>query len=202
MALQINNWNKNRKDKITEKHTLNELAENLELNIVQFENKLERITKSNYSSEIVDSIIKSSKDDNTKYEHWHESLLNHSNLFLSQAGYESLKNEGFAIIRNEKLRTGIVNLYENTYLQLTRQKEWGTEIRSDFDKFILEHLIFIGDRQWKPRDFDFLISNFYFQGLFNIAKRKRNFYQTFYLVYVEETRKVLVLIHGELEKFK
>jgi type II secretory pathway pseudopilin PulG len=126
LALQVNNWNEFQKDREIEKKALINLAENMELNINEIERKIARIQKDNKSGQIVLAAIQNNEQTiDTLGQHFHWALVNHSNLALSKAGYESLKNIGFEILRNEILKKEIVNLYENTYLQLSKSQKWG-----------------------------------------------------------------------------
>jgi hypothetical protein len=199
IALQINNWNEWRKDREIEAKTLLNLVENLELNIQQIEYELGRINEHNLSGTIIISGL-----DNrnlvvdTFSDHIHSALLNHSNLVLSEAGYESLKNVGFEIITNDELKKEIVLLHENTYLHLYRNQVWGAEVKPDLDKYLIDKFTRYQGREWIPRDFESLINDHYFHGLLNIASQQRGFYQRRYNETLVEIVRVLQLIKEEL----
>jgi hypothetical protein len=209
LALQVSNWNDESKDRKTEVRVLENLVKSLDLNISQFNDKLNRIRSDNRSGDIIFSVV-SNKTNNsdTLRNHWHRALLNHGNLTLSNAGYESLRNVGFDIIRNESLKEEIINLYENAYLNLGRRQIWGNTIRPDWDSFIMEH--FTSERSWPqdtlgqtgliPRDFNFVVNNNYFHGLIEAAIGQRLFYERHYRVCLEETQRVLQLIKDELNE--
>ena len=201
LALQVNNWNDYRKDRKIEIRVLENLAKSLDLNIKQFDHKLARIHSCNRSGDLIFSVLHNKNNNHdTLSSHWHGALLNHGNLMLSNAGYESLRNLGFDIIGNESLQEEIINLYENTYLNLGRRQVWGNTVRPDWDKFIMEHFTSIPLKYGGliPRDFDFIVNNNYFYGLIDIASAQRSFYMDHYKESLEETQRVHQLIQDEL----
>ena len=199
LALQVNNWNEFQKDRKIEKEALVGLVENLKLNINQTEHKIARIQDANKSGQIIFAAIKNSNHTvDTLGKHFHEALLNHANLLLTIGAYEALKNIGFEIIRNEILKKEIVNLHENTYLQLGRNQKWGEEVRPDFDNYVIDHFIIYEGTSWIPRNFNEMSKDHYFFGLVNIADRQRGFYEKIYKETLFETKRVYELIKDEL----
>ena len=199
LALQINNWNESNKDRDTEQKVLIGLYKNLELNSNQFNGRLRAIEDRNRSSEIIFSVITSSnKDVDTIGRHWQKAIQNIGNLTLSMAGYESLKDVGFQLIIKDSLRNAIIDLYENTYLNLYRSLQWSEEVRPDFDMFMVEHFTREGSGALTPRDFSFIKSNNYFYGLLDVARDQRSFNKSNYENALTETRKIVQLIKEEL----
>jgi hypothetical protein len=204
LALQVSNWNDDRKDRKMEVRVLENMVKSLDLNINQFVIKLDRIQICDQSGEIILSTIQNkNKQSDTLFAHWHAALLNHGNLMLSNSGYESLRNVGFDIIKDEILKEEIINLYENTYLNLGRRQIWGNTVRPDWDKFILEHFVRdpveVEKSGLVPRDYDFIVNSDYFYGLIDVAQGQRGFYKGNYEISLEETERVLELINSELE---
>ena len=201
LALQVNNWNEFQKDRKIEKQALENLVENMNLNINHTEHKIARIQDGNKSCQIILAAIKTSNHTvDTLGIHFHEALINHSNLLLTSGAYEALKNIGFEIIRNEILKKEIINLHENTYLQLGRNQKWGEEVRPDFDNYFIHHFTGNGDRAWIPRNYDEVLKDPYFLGLIDVANRQRNFIKKRYLETLVETKRVSELIKDELAK--
>ena len=60
IALQINNWNEWRKDRILEKETLREIAENIEFNIEVFEDYTSGNIYSDYATDYVLAVLNGS----------------------------------------------------------------------------------------------------------------------------------------------
>lgn len=120
IALKINNWNEYQKERALELTVLKELAENLEANIPRFESMIERCNTDNHSADVILKVI----DQKLPY---HDSLNRHfyfalnpvdEGSFLSYVGFESMKNVGFEIIRDDQLKQKIIYLFEGDYRDL------------------------------------------------------------------------------------
>ena len=132
LALQINNWNEFRKDRKTETRILIELKENLDLNVSEFTEEIERKEKSDFSSNVILAAIENDLP-------YHDSLSKHFGWALSfedpgplsVAGYQSFKNTGTNILQNQDLKKELIYLFEDTYAlsntRLTRLMELNVE---------------------------------------------------------------------------
>ena len=203
IALQINNWNEYRKDRLIEKNVLEGLAKNLEMNIKRFEKRLSNIQRYNKSGEIILSVIENKiEETDTLSHHWNRALLNGSGKIITLAGYEGLKNVGFEIISNEVVKDAIINLYEDTYLlQLNIRQVWGTEIKPDLDKYINEHFSWNTiTRARVPHDYNFIINDNYFNELVKTAALQRVFITNALNESLKESQSVLQLIKDELKE--
>jgi len=200
-AYALNNWNEWRKDRAREISTLENLAENLELNINRIDIRLELLQRDHRSGQIIFAILKSKNDkiDSIGF-HFHQALMNNVRLVLTQAGYEALKNIGFDIIRNKSLKKEIINLFENTYTDLSVGQEWGEAVEPDNDKYIIEHFFMYEGASWIPKNFNEVADNDYFYGLINVADRQRVYYGRLYKETRQETQKALQLIKVELNE--
>ena len=200
IALQINNWNESRKDRLTEHKVLVDLTKNLEMNIERLENKLNIMERHNQSGETILAAIRNETREHDKLrEHWHRSLLNDANFDLTHAGYEALKNVGFSIIENDQLKEEVMNLYEDTYSRLYSSQTWGTEFRPDLDKQIIEYFSWEAKTLERiPHDYQSLLSNHYFIALVEIALLQRQRISRSINESLQETRIVLQHITGEL----
>ncbi len=199
IALQINKWNETRKDRVQETKTLENLAENMELNIDRINKRLTMISEDNRSGRV---ILDALKNKNSNVDsiglHFHHALLNHARLVFSKAGYEALKNTGFDIIRNESLRKEIINLYENTYIDLSVEQVWGQTVEPDNDMYVVENFFMYEGGSWLPKNFEKVSQSDYFYGLVNVADRQRFYYGGLYNETLLETLRVLQLIKDEL----
>ena len=119
IALQINNWNEGRKERIIERKTLHELRVNLNFNVRSIDGFAEE------QKGLVEDLEKMIRylDAGLPY---HDSLMQlRTGLFwleqlaLSKSTYETLKNRGIEIISDDSLRLQIVDLHENDYQNFT-----------------------------------------------------------------------------------
>jgi hypothetical protein len=115
IALQINNWNENKKTHKSERiylsQMLNSLKSDLGRTIYIYENR----------ALIKDRAIKTLINDLNKVNLPHDSILRPSfrqmtmtlSFAYDKGAYESLKSHGLGIIQNDSLRQKIVRVYEN-----------------------------------------------------------------------------------------
>lgn len=115
IALQINNWNENRKSRLIEQKLLSELKENLETNVQRFERDLRLELRSIASIRTVVAHL----DNKLPY---HDSLIHYfgtahfaPDIVLSTSGFEAIKSKGFEIIEKDALRKAIMELFDVTY---------------------------------------------------------------------------------------
>jgi len=115
IALQVNNWNNERKLRQTETDLLYSIRDNLlaskynlEANIAYNENTIanfERIINHIDSGLQYDSALDSSY---SFLSYWSEPSFTYSS-------YETLKSMGLDIIRNDSIRLGIIEIYEEIF---------------------------------------------------------------------------------------
>jgi len=124
IALYINNWNEDRKERKSEHLVLAEIKENLTYDLTDFESNLAHLKNKVLSSR---TLLKAFKNDVP----YHDSLgyffsyLNVYPHFSSKMnGYKLLQSKGLGILTNNELRNKITTLYEDRYQYLlTFEKE-------------------------------------------------------------------------------
>jgi hypothetical protein len=162
IALQINNWNEERKAKSVEFVVLTELKKNIQADIIKMDSSLVNINQRIRSTKI---ILKSFSN----IDKYHDSLNSHfgwamvyDDMPFHTGAYESLKSSGSQLINDESLRFEISNYYD---FVINDMKSSFREIRDDFYNYMLEFLrkefAFFenaGPRA-QPRDFEALKQN-------------------------------------------
>lgn len=118
IALQVNNWNEDRKARKLEKSLLENLAKNLEQNCERLERRIAYIKTNHKYEKIILSAIENKSYHDSLERIFPKVLINvqPSNFQLSQIGYEAIKNKGFEIIHDETLRTEITSFFEDKRL--------------------------------------------------------------------------------------
>ena len=127
LALQVNNWNEERKERVKERNILIEISNDLEANLRSLRSTINFDIRTNTSRQIIIALFEQKMP-------FHDSLQAHletieSDYFetsLSVSGYETLKNEGLDIIQSPSLRKSIARLFELHLPGLT-QKENSTD---------------------------------------------------------------------------
>jgi len=115
LAVQVNNWNQERKSKLKELKLLKELRSDLIQNVADIKENLTFFTITKTANETIIYHI----ENNLSY---HDSLNYHfGNLYPyitfnpNQTTYGSLKQMGFDVISNDSLRISISDLYANEF---------------------------------------------------------------------------------------
>ena len=210
IALQINNWNENRKSKILERKMLFELAKSLEDNCnVMIQDSLLRITW-NSSSDIIIKTIEHNLDySDTLNMHFQNARKPGTNLSLSSSGYEGLKNVGFNIITSDELRNDIVKLFELTQKRLLEEMEYFESFQPDrqtqIDKlFSYEETKFDPIKPFDipliPHDYNTLKHNTEYLAMIKSVKVQRNIIGVILNRNLKESQRVLQMIKAELNK--
>lgn len=141
IALQVNNWNERRKNRISEMQSLMIVKENLTQDLDDFEKNI--IHLGNRVQACV--ILLNSSMNNIEY---HDSLAYHllySYVFPhftpNESGYELLKSKGIEIISNDSLKLAITNLYEYGYKYLyTWESEQTSNIMNNYQPMLRQYL--------------------------------------------------------------
>ena len=132
IALGINNWNEHRKERIEEQKVLAELLTSLEHNYNRMVADSVNRSDWNRSSEfVIRSLEQGLPYSDTMNIHYQNARKPGTNLSLSYAGYESLKNVGYEIITSDTLRKTIVELFELTHRNLLEEMEYFEAFQPD-----------------------------------------------------------------------
>jgi len=122
IALQINNWNEQKKTKEFEHQILKDISNSLQINFFQIDMCLES-TRASIAS--IDTILKH-LEENLPY---HDSLESHFSKSVewcsptfSNAGYESLKTYGRNLVTNDSLRERL-SIYDAGWMETLGQRQ-------------------------------------------------------------------------------
>jgi len=139
IALQINNWNETRKNKVFEK----EILEQIQVNLIKDKFELERI-KTNFekamisTDKIVNNTWSQQEEDSLKY--WLGDVIQFDRFQPLSNAYEVAKSKGLDLISNKQLRFLIGTYYDDAAknvgqsiedLEVTFKTEWVPIMRKD-----------------------------------------------------------------------
>ena len=184
IALQINNWNEERKEREIERVVLEDIKDNIIRNNELIKSALEVFEQINRSANIVKVVMNT----NTEYSdtlniHFSQSIRHGGFLLrLNSDGYESLKNIGFGIIKNEHLKDEILSLFEVSYSNYQIELQWGNSVYSSGYGWWKDYFYTIQEDLFVPIDLD------------NIYNNKR------LLSELNELAEVRISIQNEIEK--
>ncbi len=168
LALQVNNWNDDRKDGVRELNVLREMRSNLDRDLADCRFNTERNGQLLQANEAVLKQL----DDRTPF---HDSLrIHYGNIFgntqltANTSAYDNLKSIGFNLIRNDSLRQMITTLYSERYTYL-RNLEFEADGKLQFDHILPQLMAKVAvDTVWEsghPIDPVALMDDAPFKGL-------------------------------------
>jgi hypothetical protein len=130
IALQLNNWNENRKQKIIEIQLLKDLQTTLSRDSISINGVLGLNKRKLQYLKLIKRELNNGKIENDSMNTAFSFALQ-VNTFMPKIGpYEVLKSKGFSLISNDSLRAQIIDLYEGSYSWVKKGQE---------DKFINEN---------------------------------------------------------------
>ncbi len=201
IALSINNWNEDRKERIIEKELIVQLIVTVKNNHKLLTEGLERWQETMEAIKIIEHVI----DHRLPYA---DSLSRYFNLAhrnrgillynLDFSGYKSLENRGYYLLRNRELQKEVIYFFEHIQSLLT-----SANVQLDFDnsgfhyEYITQNFVLdeIGET---PLNYnDILDDHFYY----SILKRLENsLWHKFSRVnsYLKENQQILQLLEAEL----
>ena len=192
LALQVNNRNEWRKDRVNEKKVLSELIKTLELNNEILEENTNEMITSNKSAQIVLSFIDNewSYSDSLDF-HFDRVRMQWTFNFVSQSGFESLKDAGLDIVQSDTLRQEIINLFENTYPRMQERVRLFQPFDLNLRKYIDENFVWIPSSdlvdRLVPRNYDRLIGDHYYRAIVVRLLDERDWFAELQLVCMKET---------------
>ncbi len=162
IALQINNWNEEKKTRQIEYVTLSELKKNVKANITE----IDLISKDVNQRIVSINVLLTSLAENIPY---HDSLTYHfgwamvyDRMSMHLGAYESFKASGSQVVKDEILRFEISNYFDHSLGQL---ENYMIEVRDDFYNYMLgylrqEFIIYkAAEHIGVPKDYDALKQN-------------------------------------------
>lgn len=200
MALQINNWNEWKKDRVKEKEIMVALTENFELNIEALQSDIVSLGEANTSSRIVLYVLDNQQPfSDSLAKHFHRARVPKTLLSLSQSGYEQYKNLGYDIITNPHTRKEVVAFFEST---LPKWLVAYNQVNAPYVPFIDHHVpLFIYKREsLVPIDMDSLYEDNYYLGWMRAYREGRSTLIEKESEFIKENLRMAQLLKDELKE--
>ena len=116
IALQINNWNEQSKESKLELEILIGLSNDLANNNVKIASMISRDSLIISGNQYLLTLLNNNDSQYNDSLEFSFGNINRYDVFFPQSmAYESLKSKGFHTIKNDSLRTNIIELYDETY---------------------------------------------------------------------------------------
>jgi len=208
IALAINNWNEGRKERIEEQKVLEELLTSLEHNYTRMvADSVNRSDWNRSSGYVIRSLEQGIPYSDTMNIHFQNARKPGTNLSLSYAGYESLKNVGYEIITSDTLRKAIVELFELTHKNLLEEMEYFESFQPDRQAHIDRLFSYEVDKfdpgdpfavPIHPNNYDALLKDSIFLPMVKSVLVQRNVISVLLYHNLQETKRVVSMIREEL----
>jgi hypothetical protein len=166
IALQINNWNENRRLQNEELNLLIEVKSNLVVTLNNFKKDTLFNTESIIQLRKIEHYIFQDLPYNTELDTAFGSIGHWGSPYPIATAYTTLKTKGLDIISNTTLRNKIVNMYEFELTVLKNDYDVGEwNILNSFNPFIYKHIRSKNSKQSaRPNDFESLKLNHEFSN--------------------------------------
>ncbi len=202
LALQLNNWNAERKQVQQELALLEEMRENLEMDLKDCRYNI----NANQRYERANVAVLKHLTERTPF---HDSLrLHYGNLFgnttltANTSAYDNLKSIGFDLIRNDSLRRMATALYSERYDYL-KNLEFEADGKLQMDHVLPQiHEKVQVDTMWvsgRPYDAEALMDDRVFMGSLRSNLFIRGYMVKIYGTTEKRIRKLMEMIDQELE---
>ncbi|PKP26480.1 MAG: hypothetical protein CVU03_02780 [Bacteroidetes bacterium HGW-Bacteroidetes-2] len=176
LALQINNWNENRKMHLQEIKLLSDLQLELKKTLDEIKEGMELIKVTIEDINRIEYYIKNGLPYSTELDSSFGRIPHNYAGFFNSAAYNSLKTMGIGIIQNEKLRMEIINMYDVKFLSIPDYTIDENLIRSSVVfPYYAKHVMYSENSTYtaKPNNFNDLKNNPEFLNILRLIKRQR-----------------------------
>ncbi len=210
IALQVNNWNEEKKDRVFELKMLKEVQEALETDILDSERNIDRVRRlDSAANHFIQLAIQKTRFQDTLYlngiSRWY--LLRTGINYIRNTGpYDAIKSAGLDKISNDTIRKQLVNYYDFRVVQQMKFIEW---INRDYEPDVDRLESYLGDPEIEEvngktifvRKFpeDLLFRNDFLLLLEN-TKTRAEMNLTYLENYAEEMRKLSKVLTKELNR--
>jgi hypothetical protein len=204
IALQVNNWNENRK----ERHVELKILKSIENDITEdIKNMTAMIATEEIGCKRNKKLISILKDSTSEYEVSMDTLfgnINRYDVFYPQKiGFESLKSIGLEVVQSDSLKAAIVNLYDYHYGIIAETLDIKKQLYLNTNTIFIEHLRtvdlaegFDGFHNKRPNNFEALKTNDSFLNhLSHIYMERLTF-----LSYAQNIKKIMEEVQQKLLK--
>ncbi|WP_445956783.1 DUF6090 family protein [Yeosuana sp.] len=203
IALQINNWNEQRKQHSRETKIMSEIKSNLEANIFNLKLDIKKQVRGAWCIDYITDLMDNKREYNDSLPRYLNEGETSPDVVLTSAAFETLKSSGLELIENDSLRMKLTNLYEVIYptlMQETKRIEdqlWPAVVTPLMQKYFRFDFEMNG---YIPTDYGAWLNDQEFLNMWTFRGAMRKWSTVQKRIALEKTNKVLLLIENELAK--
>ena len=204
IALSINNWNESKKSSRIELEFLKNLNRDLDIDLVNFENKISIDSSIMSSNKKIMLAIQNHDEEalNKSFSGNRNGLsaINRAGIFYPQkSAYESLKSQGIQLISNDSLRQKIINLYDYRYQTISDFLKFQWDMLSQTNPYLFENLETNIDGETKrPNDINQLFKDKQFYNFVSHMYSENLIALDFYRPCLEDLKSVSATLKQEI----
>lgn len=207
IALQINNWNENLKNKKEEISVLKELLSDSKTNLLSLEEDIFLNQRAINSNMLISDILINKKPYNDSLDVHFGNIQYNTQFTLNTGGYENLKSRGFEIISNDLLRKSIINIYDRwvDFIDDLGDMNNTVSLEQFNPRYKLYFKNFERDLEglyasFEPQDYEKLIQNNEFLKLIREQKYNNEYTIQALDMGIKQIKELTVQLETELEK--
>ena len=204
IALGINNWNNEQKDKQAELKYLNQIRKSLKENDLILKERIETDKRLLKFGDQLYSHIKTQKEINDTIKHIFVVLLNDQMVSFNMAAFENLKNDGLSFISNDDLKFDIINIYDKElkYIQNIFANQFENYLSGVMNPFFSESFEFGSNEKniiVEPNNYQDLLNNKKTTNIISMVNTMRSFAISNYSDTQKKINEILIKLEKEIE---
>ena len=200
LALQVNNWNEQRKLSNLETELLIEIKSDLEVDSLRFSGTIKNLERLYQNADVLKKHMENDLPYHDSLDVYFSAISFVFGAAAETAGFESLKNAGFLTVRSDSLRKDILNYYEYALFvdSVTDQFDLAVYFRDRIYPTYFESF------RWgvgaKPSDYNALKKSNEFNIALDYVRNDSRFYKRQYDLLFNSSIDLLKKIKNELKR--
>ncbi|MCC1485172.1 DUF6090 family protein [Winogradskyella immobilis] len=204
IALSINNWNNDKKDKQAELKYLNQIRKSLQENNLILK---ERIVNDERTLKFGDQLynhFKTKKEINDSIKRILVVLLNDQMISFNIAAFENLKNDGLSFISNDDLKFEIINIYDKElkYIQNIFANQFENYLSGVINPFFSNNFEFVSNEKYmsaEPNNYQDLLSNNKITNIISMVNTMRSYAISNYSNTQKKINEIIIKLDKEIK---
>ena len=204
IALGINNWNNEQKDKQAELKYLNQIRKSLKENDLILKERIETDKRLLKFGDQLYNHIKTQKQVNDSIKQIFVVLLNDQMVSFNIAAFENLKNDGLSFISNDDLKFEIINIYDKElkYIQNIFANQFENYLSGVINPFFSDNFEFVSNKKYmsaEPNNYQDLLSNNKTTNIFSMVNTMRSYAISNYSNTQKKINEIIIKLDKEIK---
>ena len=204
IALSINNWNNDKKDKQAELKYLNQIRKSLQENNLILKERIVNDERTLKFGDQLQSHFKTKKELNDSIKRVLVVLLNDQMISFNIAAFENLKNDGLSFISNDDLKFEIINIYDKElkYIQNIFANQFENYLSGVINPFFSDNFEFVSNEKYmsaEPNNYQDLLSNNKTTNIISMVNTMRSYAISNYSNTQKKINEIIIKLDKEIK---